>query len=119
MCQISLEDFKRIKKEELSLESAVVKYRHEEVVSALEDYFEDQSIRRGLSIETPDVGKMLSSQNLDYAFQRINDLIDLASAFVTMDSTSTGSSYGGSMPKNVSKKKRKKGEKDEHSGMSY
>ncbi len=119
MCQICLEDFKRIKKGDMSLESAVVKYRHEEVMSALEDYFEDLSIRHGLSIEMPDVGRVLSFQDLGRAFQRMNDLIDFASAFVTMDTSSPGASYGGSMPKDVSKKKRRKGQKDEHDGMSY
>ena len=114
-----MEDWKRIKMGELSLESAVVKYRHDEVMSALEDYFEDQSIRHGLSIEMPDVGKVLSFQDLGRAFQRMNDLIDFASAFVTMDTFSPGVSYGGSMPKDVSKKKRRKGQKDEHNGMSY
>ena len=119
MCQISLEDFKSIKKKELSLESAVVKYRHDEVMSALEDCFVDQSIRHGLSIEMPDLGKILSFQDLGLAFQRINELVDFASAFVTMDTSSPGVSYGGSMPKDVSKKKRRKGEKDEHGGVSY
>ena len=70
-------------------------------------------------IEMPDMGKVLSMLDLNQVFQRINDLIDVASAFATMDTSSPGVSCGGSMPKDLSKRKRRKDEQNEQNGWSY
>jgi hypothetical protein len=121
MCQISREDWVKVKKGEMSLEDPVAKYCRKEVVAALEDYFDGQCYGHGVSIDIPDFGAVLDRFDINLVFGFINHVVDCASSIATDlgDAPSSGIPYGGISRKDVSKKKRKKDKESQGGGVSY
>ena len=121
MCQISREDWVKVKNGEMSLEDAVAKYCRKEVVAALEDYFDGQCYGHGVSIDIPDFGAVLDKMDISQVFGFINHVVDCASTIATDlgDAPSSGIPYGGISRKDVSKKKRKKDKESQGGGVSY